>query len=550
MTVAEWIVEFLARQGVSHVFELSGGMITPLLNACARSDTAPILVDCRHEQGAGFAAEGWARMTGIPGVAMATSGPGATNLLTAIGSCYFDSTPCVFITGQVPTRDLRRGRGVRQWGFQELDIGALARPILKSAWRVEHAKDVCGALRTAFEHALEDRQGPVLIDLPLDVQRAEMPEGDLSCVLAPDLPKPSAVAIDLVGDALGNSERPLILVGGGCARYPEIAPALAALGVPVVTSLMGRDAYPAAIGMIGTYGNRWANKALVACDTLIVIGSRLDVRQTGADTAKLAAGKAIIQVDLDAHETDRLPLRGAILAGAAEFCTALAARGENFHREPWIEEIAGWAAESPSVAENAGCAGINPNEFMHVLGEAATSDVAAFVVDVGAHQMWAAQSLQLRPGQRWLTSGGMGAMGFALPAAIGACLAAHRRPVVAIMGDGGAQINAQELQTIRDLNLPIKIVVVNNAGHGMVRQFQRELFGGRFAGTAPRAANFIALAGAYRIDAERIVSAGEVYSAIRWLLTSLSPALLEVMIDPGVEVRPKARFGKELDEMD
>src|ERR1700682_3803251 len=290
MKASDYIARFLTAQGVPQVFEVVGGMITHLLDSM-HVQGAPQVVSVHHEQSAAFAAEGFARMTGIPGVAMATSGPGATNLLTGIGSCYFDSTPSLFLTGQVNRSEQKRGRTIRQLGFQETDIVAIAAPITKAAIRVEEAHEIPEILGRAVATALSGRPGPVLVDIPMDVQRGDIPSERVDAVRpsTPAEPPEDLVAESL--SALRRAERPLILAGGGI-RSGRVAGLLRILledvQVPVVHSLMAVDvlpyAHPLRVGLIGSYGNRWANHAIARSDVLLVLGSRLDIRQTGADT--------------------------------------------------------------------------------------------------------------------------------------------------------------------------------------------------------------------------------------------------------------------------
>lgn len=578
MKVAEYIIKFLASRGVTHVFTLSGGMITPLLDAAeplldAKKYTvnpdgsrvanyaAPQLVACCHEQAAGFAAEGWARITGVPGVALATSGPGATNLLTAIGSCYFDGTPTVFITGQVRRDELRGDRLCRQLGFQELDIVSMAQHVTKSAFHVLDPNDIPRAMAHAFFVATEGRPGPVLLDIPIDVLQAEI-EPRIVCI---DLEKPPTVspadALYAI-TALRESQRPLVLVGNGAhGALEEVRALLNKLWVPVVHSLMGVDVltttHPLRVGLIGSYGNRWANKALAECDTLLVLGSRLDVRQTGTNVDAFAK-KRIIHVDVSAGEVNNR-VKGVypIIAQLGAFCTAVELLNEDaspknaFDLTPheWFERLTVDRRAWPDIDEQSTRA-INPNVFMHALGhDSWDHHPAAFVVDVGQHQMWAAQSLELH-GARFLTSGGMGAMGFALPAAIGAALAT-KGPVVMIAGDGGFQVNIHELDVVRRLGLPIKMVVMNNRSHGMVRQFQDQYFDHRLIATVVDPPSFTTIAEAYSINANAISRPEAIESGIKWLWRHPNrPAFLEVKISPEVNAYPKLVFGKGLDEME
>ncbi len=555
------IARFLVEQGVESVFELIGGMIVHLLDSI-HQDGRIRIVSMHHEQGAAFAAEGFARITGVPGVAMATSGPGATNLLTGVASCYFDSTPAVFITGQVNRNEMKGDRPIRQMGFQETEIISLAAPITKAAWQVETPEQLPGLLRRSFELAISGRPGPVLLDIPMDIQRMDVPEDALGRVEpSAGLPVDPAAIDDLI-DALQRAERPLVLVGGGVRSARAIEPLrelLATLRVPVVNSLMGVDVLPSSsplrVGMIGSYGNRWANLAVGRCDLLLVLGSRLDIRQTGSETEAFKSGREIFQVDCDAGEmNNRVTGVSAILADLKTFAAAAlpAARAAGLpDRSGWMDEIRASRAAWPDTNEMVGSDGINPNILMHQLS-AAAGDAAVYVSDVGQHQMWAAQSLQLLAGQRFLTSGGLGSMGFGLPAAIGASIGAAGRPVVLVAGDGGFQTNIQELQTVARNQLPLKILIVNNRTHGMVRQFQQSYFDSRFQSTVwgYSAPDFAAVAEAYGIRSAAVDAPDRVESAVSWLMAEPGPALLEVMVSPETNAYPKLAFGRPITEME
>jgi acetolactate synthase-1/2/3 large subunit len=565
MKASDWIARFLVERGVSHAFEVSGGMITHLLDSCYRLG-APKLVSVRHEQAAGFAAEGLARITGVPGVAMATSGPGATNLLTAIGSLYFDSYPAVFITGQVNRHELKGERETRQAGFQETDIVSMARPVTKAAWLVEQPERLPEMLRDAFELACAGRPGPVLLDIPMDVQRADIaePTGD-SCrgEAAPVSDAELDDSVDRILESVRTASRPLILAGGGIRSARVIGSfqeLVAALRVPVIHSLMAVDVLacddPQRVGMLGTYGNRWANLAVGLSDWLLVLGSRLDIRQTGSDVAAFKAGRQIFHVDVESGELNqRVTGCHAVHADLRRFLASALERSSGMEfpsRDAWLEEIAGLMERWPDTAELGDVPGINPNRFMHALSEASVR-AAAFAVDVGQHQMWAAQSLRLRAGQRFMTSGGMGSMGFALPAAVGAAFGLSPRPVVAIAGDGGFQHNIQELQTVVHHRLPLKMVVIDNGGHGMVRQFQQSYFDSRYQSTrwGYSAPDFRRVADAYGIAGDRVEREADVPRALAALWHDPSaPALLHVRVDRDVNVYPKIAFGHPFTEME
>lgn len=562
MKSSDWVVQYLTERGVRYVFEVAGGMIAHLLDSLSRQSEIQV-VSMHHEQAAAFAAEGVARMTGVPGVALATSGPGATNLLTGIGSMYFDSYPAVFITGQVNRDELKGGRAIRQLGFQELDIVTMARPVTKGARGVASNGELPGDLAWAFDTAIEGRPGPVLLDIPMDVQRLEVdnrPPGAVASGVTRQPPEPGALEAAL--EALRRAQRPLVLAGGGLrsARVVDSFRQLVdALQVPVAHSLHAVDVlpwgHPLRVGMIGSYGNRWANYAVGRSDCLLVLGSRLDVRQTGSDTAAFRADKTVVHLDCELGEMNNritgceaieADLRSAVPAlldlSRARVCP---------DRAGWLTEIAGYRDRWPDSRELKDVPGINPNSFMHHLSEA-SKQAAAWVVDVGQHQMWAAQSVRLGPDQRFLTSGGMGAMGFALPAAIGAALATSGRPIVCVSGDGGFQMNIQELETVSRLGLPVKMVVLDNGALGMVRQFQSDYFESRYQSTlwGYGAPDFCSVAGAYGIEAMELLEEPNTGSALNWLWSDPArPMVLRVRVDPRANAYPKIAYGNPITRM-
>jgi acetolactate synthase-1/2/3 large subunit len=566
MKVSDYIARFLESRRVPCVFEMSGGMITHMLDSLNRRGTVPV-VSVHHEQSAAFAADAVGRMTGIPGVAMATSGPGATNLLTGIGSCHFDSSPAVFITGQVNRNEQKGDRAIRQLGFQETDIVSMAHPITKAAWAVQTPEEVPEMLARAFALATSGRPGPVLLDVPMDVQRADIePPASHNLPVSDSVPAEPEIGREVwqeLFDGLAGAKRPLILVGGGIrsAQVTDLLRAFARMvKIPVVNSLMAVDTLPyndpLRVGMIGSYGNRWANMAVGEADFLLVLGSRLDVRQTGSETDKFKGDRAVFHVDCEAGEVNnRVVGCRAVISELKDFLSQavkMAATLSFEERTQWLERIDEVRRAWPDTAELSGASGINPNEFMHQLS-AVSAQAAAYVVDVGQHQMWAAQSLELGAGQRFLTSGGMGSMGFSLPAAIGAALAASPAPVVVIAGDGGFQSNIQELQTVVRNQLPLKMVIINNNCHGMVRQFQQSYFEARYQSTlwGYSAPDFGRVAAAYDIAERTVENKDDVGEALNWLWRNpAEPALLQVMVDTFTNVYPKIAFGHPITEME
>lgn len=563
MKANDYIAEFLRVQGIKEVFELTGGMITQLLDAIHKIGYTQI-ISMHHEQAAAFAADAYGRCTGKPAIAFATSGPGATNLITGIASCYFDSSPAIFITGQVNTHEQKGKLKVRQLGFQETDIATMTETITKKTYRITDAQQFVTVMKEAYEIAISDRPGPVLIDIPMNMQRVEI-EVDLIKPISRNKISYSMnhhKIEDLIA-ALKKAERPLILAGGGvnAARArTDFLRLVDVLQIPVVTSLQGVDSvafnHPLRAGFIGTYGNRWANIALGTCDLLLVIGSRLDIRQTGSDVVSFGKNKRIFHVDCDSHEiNNRVKNATPIVMDIIDFIEhTLAFMGDNklSPKQLWLNEIAHQRQKWPDTKESQNIEGINPNTLMHALSQCSQL-AAGYVADVGSHQMWAAQSLEITDNQFFMTSGGMGAMGFALPAAIGASLACQRKPIVVIAGDGGFQLNIQELQTIVRNKLPLKIIVVNNNCLGMIRQFQDNYFDGRYQSTywGYSAPNFTAIAEAYGIEAKTLAIPNETDTALTWFWQDKNkPALLQVMVDFRANAYPKIAFGKPITEME
>ena len=532
-------------------------------------DGAIKVINVYHEQSAAFAADAIGRMTGIPGVALATSGPGAINLLTGIGSSYFDSSPTVFITGQVNRHEQKGAKPIRQLGFQETDIVVMASAITKMAVCINDPSTVPAILEQAFTIAVDGRPGSVLVDIPMDVFRAKLdPLQELKLTTPTStLPRPPAVdSLEIASllRAIAAAKCPIILAGNGVRasggrndmlRFAEL------LNLPVVHSLLACDllpySHPLRCGMIGTYGNRWANVALSQADLILVLGSRLDIRQTGAETASFARGRVIYHVEVDFAEiNNRLDSCIGIhsdLLSFFECAIAIAQRNAPGHsRYLWHEQIANLRRQWPDTSELQVGEHINPNHFMHQLTRG--RNFGAVCVDVGLHQMWAAQSMELAHDSRFLTSGGMGAMGFALPAAVGAAFSLHgASTVLVVAGDGGFQINIQELQCVAHHRLPLKMVVMNNRCNGMTRAFQDTYFESRRIGTAwgYSAPNFVSIAAAYGIASRLLSSPESMDECIAWLWADpLEPCLLEVSIDLATNAYPKMAFGRPMSEME
>ncbi|HEY8981598.1 MAG TPA: thiamine pyrophosphate-binding protein [Streptomyces sp.] len=562
-TVSDYVARWFSARGITHVFTLPGGMIASLLDAVHRRGDVQ-LVTMHHEQAVAFAADGAGRYHASPAIALATAGPGATNMLTAIGSAYLDSVPALFITGQVQSYLLKGEREVRQYGFQECDVVAMAAPVTKAAWRATSAAEVPALLDEAVRVATSGRPGPVLLELPSDVQTAPAP-AEVRPRPAANLVEPfrDAAAVEKMLEAFIAAARPTVLVGGGvqAAGAEAVTRAralLRQLGAPTASSVTALDVLPAddqlRLGMIGMYGNRWVNLAMDESDFVLVLGSRLDFGTVGADVAAWRRGRTVYQVDVDPAEMRRLRSVHPLVADLGDFLDTalpLAERQKFPDRKAWRERTEELRARWPDTRELAGCPGINPNTLVRQLS-AASSAAAAFVVDAGQHLWWACQSIQPAEGQRFLPALGLGPCGWAFPAAIGV---AHttRRPVVLFAGDGAFQFNIQELQTIVRDRLPVKIVVVDNGSHGSVRQLQEQAFGSRYPTTVEGydAPDFVRVAQAYGVAARAVAEPDGVAAALRWLWRDeREPALLHVRIAAELNVYPNVPFGAPMTVME
>ena len=562
MKASDALAKFLITHNVKFCFELVGGMITHMLDSLAESGKFNI-ISMHHEQSAAFAAEGVARYAKgrTLAVAMGTSGPGATNMITGIGSCWFDSVPCLFITGQVNTHELKGERHIRQQGFQELDIVEVVRSLTKYAVRVESAEYLLPELHKALSVALSARQGPVILDIPNNVQREEIPDALVEKWLNTPLeigegPQVGAKEINALQELCKDAERPLICIGGGGRWANSLDSWLNVAdksGIPYVSTLMGHERVVAGancFNMIGSYGNREANWAVQNCDLLIVVGARLDVRQTGSDVRDFARNARVVQVDIDAAQlNNRVWADLNICASAESFFESFEPDKSYFPNlnNSWIAKLAEQRGQS-DFDEYADWR-ISPSKIMKKLNEIFANQPVDYVCDVGNHQMWAAQGLRLMPNQAVHYSGGMGAMGFALPVGLGIGLES-RQKVVVITGDGSLQINIQELDSLKRMGLDVIIVVMNNAVLGMVKNFQDMYFDGRNQSTEKGYSNpnFMEVAKAYGIASHRIESSEDVDRILPKIASETGPALIEIMMEGATECRPRLAFGSKLDE--
>ena len=491
MKLSDYIVEYLDKQGVHIVFGYIGGMITHLVDSIAQNENVQF-VQTYHEQTAAIAAEGYAKESGKFGVAIATSGPGATNMMTGIADAYFDSIPVLYITGQVNTNEYKYDKPIRQQGLQETDIVNMVKPITKYAKLVDKAQDIRYELEKAIHFAMNSRKGPVLLDIPMNIQRAEInPEKLIG--FTPDTIKVEIIDYTEIIKLIVKAQRPMILVGAGSlspSAKKEISHFIDKTKIPIVSSLLGRgvidETHPHYLGMIGSYGNRNANIGIANADLLIALGTRLDTRQTGALVDKFIEHGMIIHVDIDRDELEnhRLTNRLKVHTDVYTFMKRINSSNiETSFSQEWIyyllklKDNYNQNKEIERFVENKA-----PYRIMQILNNySKENDV--YCADIGQNQMWAAQTIQLKKGQEFITSGGLAPMGFSMPAAIGTAFANMNKTIYSINGDGGFHISIQSLMLISQYNLPIKVFVMNNNALGMITQFQESYFEGRMSGT-------------------------------------------------------------------
>ena len=538
LTGAQVTVRLLERQGIRIVTGYPGGAILPIYDALGQSTTIRHVL-ARHEQGAGFIAQGMARATGEVAVCMASSGPGATNLLTAIADAKLDSIPLVAITGQVPKAMIGTD------AFQEVDTYGLSIPITKHNFLVSSAEELLEVIPRAFEIAASGRPGPVLIDIPKDVQSqaieiSELPEP--GCTRP--APKADQALVAQAAALINAAERPILYLGGGVVHSGAAASAIELAekaGLPTVMTLMALGAmpvdHPLALGMLGMHAARYTNLALEECDLLIAVGSRFDDRATGKVAAFCPQAK-IIHIDIDPAELDKIKTAHiGITADVQEALNQLLPAVFQNSRKIWVDRSNTLKADFPLDMHNAD----NPRSHFGLIRSVAAclDDDAVIATDVGQHQMWIAQVYPLRRPRQWLTSGGLGTMGFGVPAAIGAALAEPQRTVVCFTGDGSILMNIQELVTAAEENVNLKIVLMNNAVLGLVHQQQTLFYGERlFASKFKGMPDFIKVAQGFGIAAVDLDLASDPSAALQEAIARPGPCLIHASIDAEEKVYP------------
>ncbi len=556
MRAVDALMECLKAEGVEVVFGLPGGANLPTYDAFYDAGIRHILV--RHEAGGGHAAEGYAKATGKVGVAFGTSGPGATNLITPIADAMMDSVPVVFITGQVRTELIGTD------GFQEADMLGMTLPIVKHSFMIQHPLEIPRAIHEAFHIARTGRPGPVLVDIPQDLSRADIPYEPVRDVRLPGY-QPTTEGnqkqIRLAAKALANARRPVLYAGGGvvAAGASEELRALALSDrFPVTCTLMALGAFPAPhhqwLGMLGMHGTRAANYAMDEADLIVAIGARFDDRITGK-LSEFAPRAKFIHIDIDPAEISKnVPAHIPIVGDAknvlarltAEYATLSPDRGR---LEEWWARIDGWRRQYPLTYEDSADSEVTPQFAVQAVWQA-TEGQAIVTSDVGQHQMWTAQYYDFPEPRRWINSGGLGTMGFGVPAAMGAAVGVPDRTVVAICGDGSVQMNAQELATCAQNRIPIKVIILNNGYLGMVRQWQELFWDNRYShvdlGQYP---DFVKLAEAYGATGIRLTDKTTLVEDLRAAIATDGPVVVDVRVTREANVYPMIAPGQAARDM-
>jgi acetolactate synthase-1/2/3 large subunit len=548
MNGAQILIASLEQEGVEVIFGYPGGQVIPIYDALYDAKIRNIVV--RHEQGAVHAAEGYARSTGKTGVCLATSGPGATNLVTGIANAYMDSTPLVAITGQVPTFMIGGD------SFQEADITGITIPITKHNYLVKEIGDLPRVVKEAFYIASTGRPGPVLIDLPKDIDlqtaKFEYPE-------TIDLPgyKPNylgnARQVKEAAEAIQKAERPLLYVGGGVVAsgaYTELRSLAEKVAIPVTTTLMGMTAFPAGhplhLGMLGMHGTAYANFAVCETDLLIAVGARFDDRVTGK-LEKFASKATVIHIDIDPAEIGKnVAVQIPIVGDIKLVLEMLLERVKGRTNPKWLAQINEWKRQYPLHYE---ATGLKPQRVIEELNRL-TDGEAIICTEVGQHQMWTAQYYSFTRPRSLVTSGGLGTMGFGFPAAIGAQVGNPERLVIDIAGDGSFQMNIQELGTAVANQIPVKVIIFNNFYLGMVRQWQEFFCNKRYSGTVLESnPDFVKIAEAYGATGFRIDRVADLTQVLRQALATPGPVVVDCHVEREENVLPMVPAGGAIDEM-
>ncbi|MCC2644751.1 MAG: putative acetolactate synthase [Burkholderiales bacterium] len=560
MKVSDYIVDFLCQKGVKVVFGYQGGMVTHIVHSIHERDNIDF-IQTYHEQSAAFAAVGYGRHTNNVGVAIATSGPGATNMITGIADAFFDSVPTLFITGQVNTHEYKYDKPIRQLGFQETNIVEMLKPITKYVKMVDKYEDVPYELEKCFHIATSGRKGPVLLDIPMNIQRqilAVFPQSKQEKEIVID-----EVVLDEVTDLINQANQPLILIGGGVNNanaLEEVRHFISRTGIPYVSSLLGKSSCneydEMYIGTIGSYGNRCANMAIANTDLLLVLGARLDVRQTGGLVNSFVLKGKIIHVDIDLNELKHSRINNKIKIHACikKFISQILNKNFNLKdMSKWHNYLSGLKNKYHQANEIKRIkTKVAPYKLIEILNQIA-KEKDIFCADVGQNQMWAMQMLRLRKDQRFYTSGGLGSMGSCLPIAAGVAFAQNNdNTIFSINGDGGIHMAVQSLMLIAQYDLPVKVIIINNHALGMITQFQELYFNNVTTGTTfsggYQVPDFSGIAKAYKMKYFKVDATNEQNIDIKDFAGFIEcrNCILEYVIDSDCRVYPKLEFDQPI----
>jgi acetolactate synthase-1/2/3 large subunit len=556
MRAVDAIMECLKAEGVEHVFGIPGGANLPTYDALY--DAGVRHIQCRHEQGAGHAAEGYAKASGRVGVALATSGPGATNLITPIADAMMDSVPTVFITGQVRTDLLGTD------GFQEADISGITMPVVKHSLMIQDPREIPRAIHEAFHIARTGRPGPVLVDIPQDLSRADIPYEPVTDVQLPGYQPTTSgnvKQIRLAAKALANARRPVIYAGGGVVNADaakELTELCLSDRFPVTCTLMGLGAFPAPheqwLGMLGMHGTRAANYAMDEADLICCVGARFDDRITGK-LSEFAPRAKFIHIDVDPAEISKnVPAHIPIVGDAKQILPKLTAEyraldTDSPRLDGWWDRISGWREKHPLRYDDSEDSEIKPQRMIETLWEVTGGD-AIVTSDVGQHQMWTAQYYHFPQPRRWINSGGLGTMGFGLPSALGAKVGCPDQTVTCVAGDGSLIMTCQELATCVTENIPVKIFLMNNGYLGMVRQWQELFWDKRYSsvdmGASP---DWVKLAEAFGATGMRITHKDELADGMKTALETEGTVLVDVRVTKEENCYPMIPAGQAARDM-
>jgi acetolactate synthase I/II/III large subunit len=572
MTTADYILKFLISKNVKNVFLMTGGAVSFIVDAFSKNKK--IKYTCvAHEQSAAMMADAYSRCDKGFGATMVTSGPGAQNLITGIACSWFDSVPVIHISGQVNKNELsssnKTTRKVRQIGFQETDIVSMVKPITKFAYQLKNSNEIKYILEKAFYIANEGRPGPVLIDIPMNLQKEKINLSKLRRFRSYKIKNNIKITKEIfkIHKLLINSKRPVLILGGGLRiskALNELEKLLKKINIPIVTTWSGLDVIDFYnnnyIGCIGVYGSRAANFSVQNADLILNLGSRLDTRVTGGKPETFARLAKIISIDIDKYELNKkrgLNIYLKINQDLKNFLSIFNLKSKNFKysaSSAWMNVCKKWKLIYPNVilSYKKKRKYVNPYFFIDRLSDR-LNNKDIIVADSGGNLTWTIQSFKIKKGQRLFSAYGNSPMGYALPAALGASLANKKKRIICIVGDGGIQVNIQELQTMVSNNIPVKLFIINNNSYGIIKQFQDLYLGGRYEATIPSKGvtipDFKKISNAYGINYSVIKKNNQIDKVLKKVLKSEKPEFINVVIDPNQKIIPKLQFGKPIEDL-